>query len=352
MIEDLAIFGICGWSGSGKTTLIEKLAARLCAEGLRVAVAKHDAHGIAMDPAGKDSDLLFRAGADVFLSAPGGELIRLHAPGGEAGEAAWRSLAARYDLVLVEGHKRLPFTKVWLLRDGDSGPPEGIEGIAIILGREADREAEVLPVIRDFLHSRWLARPLYGCVLFGGESRRMGTAKHLLPVEGGSETWLERTVRLLERRCRRVVIAGRGEIPAALSGHPRLEDIPGAEGPLAGVLAAMRWNPEACCLVAACDLPGLTDEALEWILAQRRPGVWVVLPRIEGTDRVEPLLAGYDVRSRAILEDLVLSGRFGLKSLAGHARVRVFTVPPHLAGAWGDVDTPEGLARQRAAGQG
>ena len=104
------VMALCGWSGSGKTTALRELIPELAARGLSVATVKHDAHGINVDPEGKDSDHLFKAGADVFLQGPGQSLIRTHSSGSGTveGEAdlysALTRLLRRYDLVLVEGH--------------------------------------------------------------------------------------------------------------------------------------------------------------------------------------------------------------------------------------------------------
>jgi len=107
MRDDLPIFGVCGRSGAGKTTLIEALVPSLLSHNLSVAVAKHWAHGLDVDHPGKDSDRLFRAGADVFLEGPGQGFARIH-PSGDAGRpAGLKELAHRYDLVLVEGGERV-----------------------------------------------------------------------------------------------------------------------------------------------------------------------------------------------------------------------------------------------------
>ena len=61
MLEGLPVLGVCGWSGSGKTTLIEAILPAFRAKGLKIAVIKHDVHGLDIDRPGKDSDRLFRA---------------------------------------------------------------------------------------------------------------------------------------------------------------------------------------------------------------------------------------------------------------------------------------------------
>ncbi len=103
----------------------------------------------------------------------------------------------------------------------------------------------------------------------------------------------------------------------------------------------MVWAPRATWLLAACDLPGMSSHALEWLLAERRPGNWAVLPCIEMAGPVEPLLAWYDFRCRPLLEKLAMAGNCGLQGLASHPKAKRAVVPPELISAWEDVDSPE-----------
>ena len=135
--------------------------------------------------------------------------------------------------------------------------------------------------------------PAFACVLIGGKSSRLGQPKHLLEHPAG-QTWLERTVGLLQQLTEQVIIVGAGELPHSLAGHMRLSDVPDADGPLAGILAAMRWAPRVSWLLAACDLPNLSLSALRWLLSTRAPGVWATLPRLSSQSAIEPLLAHYD----------------------------------------------------------
>jgi molybdopterin-guanine dinucleotide biosynthesis protein MobB len=341
MLDELPVFGICGFSGSGKTTLIERVLPALIARGLRIAVLKHDVHGLATDAAAKDSERLFRAGADVVVDAPGQRLCREHDSGGAAPDERLAELAFRYDVVLVEGHKRLPVRKVWLSKSDGGGPAEGVGNVAAVLPWDGRRVETLLPMLEAFVASQWLRTPVLGCVTIGGASRRMGRPKHLLPVEPGrGQTWLERTVELLRGCCREVVVAGAGERPAALGDVAALPDVPDAEGPMAGLLAAMRWAPRASWLFAACDHPRLSAEALHWLLSLRRPGIWAALPRRGEAAAPEPLLAHYDPRSRAAIETMAFRGKCRLADLAGHSKVAAPIIPDALAAAWADADTP------------
>lgn len=191
------------------------------------------------------------------------------------------------------------------------------------------------------------AAPVRGGVLIGGAGRRMGAPKHLLRHRGA--TLAERAVAALEPHVEGVVLLGEGELPEALAGLPRLADAAldgGPAGPLAGMLAAVRRRPEAAWLFAPCDLPEIAPAAAAWLLSERRPGRWAVLPRLGANAPVEPLFALYEPPAHRLLEELALSPPRGRapRLLAGHPRVAVVTVPPELARCWAGVNTPAELA--------
>ena len=344
MIDNLPIFGICGWSGSGKTTLIERIVPRLTEKGLKVAVVKHDAHGIDVDRPGKDSDRLYRSGADVLLQGSHEEFVRLHRTKQSDLLAVLVSLVERYDLVLVEGHKTTILPKVWLLGDKETAPPEDIKNIAAVLPRDSDRLAGVMPLLEKFLTKQWLKTPVLGCVLIGGKSTRMGTPKHLLRKNG--RTWLGQTVKLLEQVSESTVIVGSGAVPEEVSSLTRLADVPDARGPMSGVLAAMRWAPQASWLVVACDLPDLSADALSWLLSTRAPGIWATVPRLEGSCGLEPLLAYYDFRVRLVLQRQAIDGNFCPADVALHPKVISPKVPVHLGAAWRNVTIAASLSSE------
>ena len=67
------------------------------------------------------------------------------------------------------------------------------------------------------------AAPVWGCVLIGGRSRRMGAPKHLLDEKGLA--WIEQTVAMLRQKVEQVVICGAGELPASLADAVRVDDV-------------------------------------------------------------------------------------------------------------------------------
>lgn len=334
------VLAICGWSGSGKTTLLEAVIPELKRRGLAVAVLKHDAHGLDVDRAGEDSDRLFRAGAEVALHGPG-EVLRRTRPSGA--DDLWAALAAlldHNDLVLVEGHKDTPLPKVWLASERDPEPPPALTECLAVMPWGEGRPARMLEVLEWWLPTAVRAVPLLGGILVGGGSARMGTPKHLL-VHGGT-TFLETVATALESSVQEVVLLGSGSIPASREHLPRVTDPPELDGPIAGMLAALRWAPGCAWIFAACDLPRLAPAAVRWLVEQRTPGRWAVLP--DCGRGLEPLLALYEPQARGPLEALAASGQRAPRLIATHKKVAVVEPPADLCECWRNINTLDDLA--------
>ncbi|NOY82937.1 MAG: molybdopterin-guanine dinucleotide biosynthesis protein B [Kiritimatiellaeota bacterium] len=346
--EILPVIALCGWSGSGKTTLLEQVVPRLREAGWTVAVLKHDVHGLRFDKDGKDSDRLFQQGADVLMQGGNESFFRRHMTSGpEALAQTLRDLVTRTDVVLVEGHKGTPLPKIWLSGPDDAPPPKMATTPLAILPPGPERSREFLSIVVPHITKTWLAEPLAGCVLAGGQGRRMKRPKHLLRDKGRS--WAACRARLLADVCSPVVFAaGRNSIPDA-NGFPVIPDAPDAAGPLAGILAAMRWAPFSSWVTVACDMPSITQRAVEWLLGHRRPGVWGVFPVLPGEPaRPEPLFAYYNFRLRSAIESLVRTGTFAPRRLADHPHVLLPRIPEDIASAWTNANTPEEVASTRA----
>lgn len=334
------VLALSGWSGAGKTTLLEQAIRQLAGSGLRVAVLKHDAHGVQLDQEGKDSHRLFCAGATVALRAPEQSFLRTHA-GTEGLERTLASLATSHDLVLVEGHKDTPLPKVWLAHPNGSPVPANIANVRAFLPWGGERLEPFLSLIAQILQEHFAARPLLGGVVLGGASARMGRPKHLLRLRG--RTLGERVRRALAAHVSTVVMLGQAP---KMPGGASLPDAAGVDGPLGGILAALRWHPTAAWLIAACDMPALTADALAWVLAQRRPGVWAIIPRHAG-GRLEPLGAVWEPQIGPVLEDLVRGGRTAPRLAAEHRKVLTPLLPTELAAAYTNLNTPKELAAWR-----
>jgi molybdopterin-guanine dinucleotide biosynthesis protein A len=134
-------------------------------------------------------------------------------------------------------------------------------------------------------------------ILSGGESSRMGKAKGLL--EFGGQPLILRIARMLEPLVSDVTAVGSPQRYAELGlrviedqqfTRPRERDR--TPGPLAGIATALTATRTLWTLILACDLPYLTAEWLDWLLARAKASKrQIIMPRTAGG--LEPLAAIY-----------------------------------------------------------
>ena len=134
-------------------------------------------------------------------------------------------------------------------------------------------------------------------ILSGGASSRMGKAKGLL--EFGGQLLILRIAGMLEPLVSAVTAVGSAERYASLGLHV-IDDqqLGGSEagsrpsGPLAGIASALSATRTDWNLILACDLPYLTAEWIDWLLARAMASTrQVIMPRTAGG--LEPLAAVY-----------------------------------------------------------
>jgi molybdopterin-guanine dinucleotide biosynthesis protein A len=194
------------------------------------------------------------------------------------------------------------------------------------------------------------AADLFGLVLAGGKSRRMGSDKALLIRDG--ETQLARAVALLEAHVVRVFVSTRqdqadeGERQKFARIVDRYDDM----GPIAGVLSAMDQHPDKAWLVVACDLPNIDDRTIS-ALIERHDGQHPFTAYTSSYDGLpEPLCAIYGVGARNLVDAFVADGIKCPRKMLIRSDTQLLEQPDPQA--LDNVNTPEDLARSsiRVAG--
>jgi len=150
-------------------------------------------------------------------------------------------------------------------------------------------------------------------LLVGGQSRRMGRDKALLPVPGSGEVlWQRQLAVLAELRPAEIFWSGpsRPGMPADVQIVPdKIADA----GPLAGLSACLEKSQSELLVVLAVDLPRITSGFLWSLLGQSSANAGAI---IRCGDRFEPLAAVYPKsvallaarqleRKRYALQDLI-----------------------------------------------
>ncbi len=109
---------------------------------------------------------------------------------------------------------------------------------------------------------------LYGLVLSGGKSTRMGTDKGLIKYHNIPHR--EYLYELLNQVCEKTFISLRKEQEADLPDNMKaIVDLDEFRGPYNGLLSAHKKYPEVAWLVLACDLPLINVSSLKELISQR-----------------------------------------------------------------------------------
>lgn len=150
--------------------------------------------------------------------------------------------------------------------------------------------------------------PVYGLVLAGGKSRRMGQDKALLERAGQSQ--LGFIAQLVGTHVERVFVSTRDDQKddAERSRFDLVVDHYDDMGPLAGILSAMDDHPDADWLVVACDLPNINDETLQYLLDNCSSTHPFTAYTSSHDGLPEPLCAVYRADSKTIVRQFAEEG--------------------------------------------
>jgi len=338
-MRSICVIGIAGYSGSGKTTLIRKLLPEMKKEGLYVGVLKHIHHKFNIDIKGKDTDHFYRAGADFVSAHDDHQGFARYRNSDMSLDDRIRIFPAALDLILVEGHKEMNIPGIWLEIQSPKGKiwKSELGRKTIVFRDDPGYHFKVLNHILKELERFHSQRPVKAGLLIGGKSARMGSPKSLLKIKG--RTLASRSFDTLSDISEKTVLLGSGHIPGSLNDAARLSDVLEVNGPLAGMLSAFRWAPDSAWIISSVDMPLMSKEAWEWLLSQRKPGVWAILPMIKGSRGVETTGALYEPMIFEHLESFAGRGNSRLQDIAKHPKVVSPMIPKPLAHAWRNVNT-------------
>jgi len=153
-------------------------------------------------------------------------------------------------------------------------------------------------------------------ILVGGESRRMGRAKPLLPTPSG--TLIDHIARRLRGIFSETIVVGRSRIPVPLGARFVSDRYP-ARSPLVGIEAGLTAAACDLCFVIACDMP-FGEPALVRYLLWCADRVDAVVPVVGGYD--EPLFTVYRKGALPVIRAAIEGGALKVSAIYPKLRVR------------------------------
>lgn len=184
---------------------------------------------------------------------------------------------------------------------------------------------------------------VYGLVLAGGQSKRMGHDKALLRVNG--ETQLSRAVQLLGLFVDRVFVSTRADQQDDSERKKfhriidRYEDL----GPIAGILSALEEHSDVGWLVLACDLPNIDETTIRFLLENKSGDQPFSAYRSSSDGLPEPLCAYYSAGTSSIIKAFIDDGIICPRKVLIRSDTHLLDQPN--PDALDNINTPEDLAR-------
>ncbi|MSR36967.1 MAG: molybdenum cofactor guanylyltransferase [Gemmatimonadetes bacterium] len=203
---------------------------------------------------------------------------------------------------------------------------------------------------RDRFRFIQMKQSLFGAVLVGGRSSRMGRPKWREQV--GGIPMAVRAAAALEPHAREIATVAPDDRPRLPGTSVLLDAMPG-RGPLSALVAVLeraRQRGDAGALVLACDLP-LVDAALIGTLVDAWAGEDVVAPTWRG--QLQPLCALWSVSALLAAREALAAERLSVLDLVSQLRIRNLTEvewksPDGASEPLINVNSPADLARVRS----
>lgn len=148
--------------------------------------------------------------------------------------------------------------------------------------------------------------PLYGLVLAGGKSQRMGEDKGQINYHGKPQR--EFMADVLNEICDETFLSVRSSKEETTTDYPFLEDTFYDLGPFGAIASAFRHQPNAAWLVVACDLPLLDLETLDFLVKNRQPSAVATAFNSPVNQFPEPLISIWEPKSYPILLQFLAQG--------------------------------------------
>jgi molybdopterin-guanine dinucleotide biosynthesis protein A len=179
---------------------------------------------------------------------------------------------------------------------------------------------------------------IYGLVLAGGRSSRMGRDKGLIVYNDKPQR--EYIADLLRKFCAQVYVSckTREYIPAELNPLPDQFEL---ESPLNGILSAFRKNDTVAWLTVPVDMPYVDEAALAYLLNHRDTNKMATCFVDSDGKHPEPLLALWEARAAAPLKKYYESGGISPREFLKQQNILLLQPPDKRI--YQNINTPDEL---------
>ncbi len=179
-----------------------------------------------------------------------------------------------------------------------------------------------------FIDNEWMIRPKASAiVLAGGDSRRMGRDKGLLPIDG--KPMIALIVSQLENLFDEIIISANKTDDYRFLGFKIVPDLKPGQGPLMGIASSLPHSTNDVNFVVACDIPCIKLSFASRLI-KLAEGYDMVLPYAE-EQKYEPLFAVYRKTTIEPALAILKKGGRSIIELLDYVKFRLVKIPE---GSW------------------
>ncbi|MEP5611160.1 MAG: NTP transferase domain-containing protein [Cyclobacteriaceae bacterium] len=143
-------------------------------------------------------------------------------------------------------------------------------------------------------------KDLYGLILMGGQSSRMGTDKSSLEYHG--QPHAEFMFELVKGILPDTFVSVREDQQVSFTDQT-IQDNFSTKGPINGILSAMTLHPDKAWLVLAVDLPFVTEQTIHQLISSRNTSKMATALATKESGLPEPLVAIWEPNSAEALKE-------------------------------------------------
>lgn len=164
-----------------------------------------------------------------------------------------------------------------------------------------------------------------GIVLAGGRSRRMGTDKSLIKLNGKS--MIEYSIDVLKPLCHNVVISSNNFIYDFTGCEVWPDELPD-QAPMVGIYSCLKRSTTKFNIILSCDIPLMSTILLEYLLKNSKSHD-ITVP-VHGNGLIEPLCGIYKQSTMGVLKEFIDKGNFRLNESIRGSSHRLISIGPQL----------------------
>jgi molybdopterin-guanine dinucleotide biosynthesis protein A len=182
--------------------------------------------------------------------------------------------------------------------------------------------------------------PIYGLILAGGKSSRMGYDKSTIDYHGKPQR--QYLFDELAKLCNKVFVSCRKshQVPDHL--NPLIDRF-NIESPLNGILTAMTYDPSVAWFVVAADMPMVTTASLEYLLQHRNREKVATCFIDSDLTKPEPLFSIWEPRAFQLVKYFYEKGKISPRDFLMQSDILL--VKPPVGNVSVNINSPEELER-------